>query len=417
MSFADTLSVVITAIFLLTLLSYYLLLFLPKRKAKIVRRFKSVTVIVPAHNEEESLGQCIRSILDADFHGKKEVIVVDDGSIDRTHGVASGFKGISVIRQKHSGKAASLNRALEQATGELIAVVDGDSFISRNSLVEMSKEVSREGTAAASCVVKIANRKRLLTIWPHLEQLYNSLVRLILSKIGANIVTPGPLAVYRKKELVDVGGFSTEGFSEDIDVTIRLIRNGYHVGFSEKALSETNFPYDWKGFLRQRTRFARGMLNIFKRHIQINNTIIDIYSLPLLVFAYVQAVIMGSFTIYQIVSGYIQYFVSAGIYFNLSVAKFLFEWFSIVGFIRWVGDLVVGASPWTIAAAIGVAATFLSYPLFLIAIFKYDRKLDFFHMIAIFFMQPFWWFLMVIYILCLPEMLRKKQYNIWKKNE
>ena len=60
-------------------------------------------------------------------------------------------------------------------------------------------------------------------MWFHIEQLYNSLIRLLFSKINANVTTPGPLSVYRKKELMDAGGFSTEGFSEDVDITIRLI--------------------------------------------------------------------------------------------------------------------------------------------------------------------------------------------------
>jgi len=216
---------------------------------------------------------------------------------------------------------------------------------------------------------------------------------------------------------MDLGGFSTKGFSEDMDITIRLIRKGYNIGFAEKAIAETNMPYDVKGFLRQRTRFARGILNIFKKHMQLNKTIIDIYALPLFMFSYVQAVIMGSFIIYQIFSGYLTYFVSKGIYFDLTVLKFFFEWLSIVGFVRWFAGVFSGETALTFVTIVGIVSTLLSYPLFIIAIIKFEKKFNVWHLIPIFFMFPFWLLIMIIYILMIPDYFRKKQYNIWKKNE
>jgi len=414
----EHLPAIITFIFLLTVLSYYALIFIKKRKSKPVHKFSSITVIIPAHNEEKYIANAIESVLSADFNGKKQIIVVDDGSIDRTYEIASKFKknGVRVIKTRHLGKSSSLNTALRYAKGDIIAVIDGDSYIQKDALRMMTKELERKDVVAATGIVKVKNRKKFICMWIHIEQLYNSLMRLLLSKIDANIVTPGPLSMYRRKELMQVGGFSTKGFSEDIDVTIRLIRKGYKIGFAEEAVAETNMPYDAKGFLRQRTRFARGILNIFKRHMQLNTTIIDLYTLPLFLFSYIQAVIMGSFTIYQIVSGYNTYFASKAIYFNLSVLKFFFEWFSIVGFVKWFAGILSGQIPLTFVAIVGIVATLLSYPLFFMAIIKFDRKFDLWHLIPIFFMFPFWLLIMVIYILMAPDYFRK-QYNIWKKNE
>ena len=387
-----------------------------QKKPKQVHKFASITIIIPAHNEEEYIAEAIESVIKAEFDGKKQIIVVDDGSIDKTYEIALKYKGIRVIRTKHSGKSNSLNKALSYAKGDLIAVVDGDSRINKDALKLMTKEVERKNVVAATGIVKVSNRNKFICMWVHIEQLYNSLIRSLLSKIHANIVTPGPLSVYRKKEVMELGGFSTEGFSEDMDITIRLIRKGYKIGFAEKAIAETNMPYDVKGFLRQRTRFARGILNIFKRHMQLNKTIIDVYTLPLFLFAYMQAIIMGSFILYQIVSGYITYFASKAIYFNLEVVKFFFEWFSIIGFVKWFMGVFSGETALTFVTIIGIVATLLSYPLFILAIIKFDRKFDLRHLIAIFFMFPFWLLIMIIYILMAPDYFRK-QYNIWKKNE
>ncbi len=412
---------VITFLFFIVLLSYYVLIFTPRKKPPKKHNWKSISVIIPAHNEEEFIADCLRSVMDARWNGKKEVIVVDDGSIDRTAEIVRKFMkkrdGMKFIQSAHSGKSKSINRALKKASGELVAIVDGDSVISRDSLVHMADELSGKGVAGACCVVRVKNRNRFLCMWPHIEQLYNSLMRSILVKVNANVTTPGPLSVYRRKQLEEIGGFSTEGFSEDVDVTIRLIRRGYRIGFSEKAIADTNMPYDVKGVLRQRFRFARGMLNIFRRHLQVNNTWIDIYTLPLLLFGYFQAVIMGGFALYQLITGYITYYASKGAYISYDALMFIFDWISIKGALEWIWSVFTSGDPISFSVLIGVLSTLLSYPLLIYSVIKFDKKIDLFNILPLCFMAPFWWFIDVIYLLSLPEIFAKKQYNIWKKNE
>ena len=419
MSIIAILNGTITTIFLLVILSYYVLFFVRRRKPRHHRRFSKMTVIIPAHNEALYIADCIRSVQASHFNGKKEIIVVDDGSIDDTYAISKEFESdsLKVLQTNHSGKSATMNMAMRESSGDLIAVVDGDSTISPNALEEMAKEVSRRNVAAATCIVKVKNRRRHIGMWLHVEQIYNSLIRSILAKVNANITTPGPLSVYRRKELEGIGGFSTEGFSEDLDVTIRLIRKGYRVTLSEDAYTETNMPLDPKGFLRQRTRFARGMLNIFKRHLKLNRTLIDLYTLPVFAFTYIQGVVMGSITLYKIISGYLTYYAGKGVFFSFGVVKFLFGWFSLYGFFDWTVKVATGVDPLTFISAVGIFSTLLSYPMYLYAFLAYDRRFDIWHAIPFFFMFPFWFLIMIIYIICLPEIFRKKQYNIWKKNE
>lgn len=417
MGFLESLALAITSVFLAVILSYYVLFFIKRKKTAPSEKFSGITVVIPAHNEEEYIRDAIESAIGAEFDGGKEIIVVDDGSADRTAEIAASYSQVKLIRTKHSGKSASINRALSEAKGDLIAIVDGDSRIQENSLKEMAAEVGRDNTAAACCPVRVRNRKKFICMWLHISEIYFSLMRGLFSKINANITTPGPLSVYRKKALLEVGGFSTQGFSEDADITIRLIRKGYRIGFSENTSAETNMPYTFKGFLRQRARFARGLINLLKRHMRFNRAAIDAYTLPIFLFTYVQSVIMGSLSIYQIVSGYITYFYSKGIYLNALVLKFFFEWFSIAGFFRWMLSIITGETPLTLIAAFGIISTLLTYPLYLFAIFKFDRKIDIWHIIPILFMFPFWLVLMAVHIISLPEALKKEQYNIWEKSK
>jgi len=407
-----------TMAFLLVLLSYYALIFIRRDKPKIVDHFSSISVIMPAHNEEQYIAESIKSVLDSKFDGKKEVIIINDGSTDRTQEIIERFKSkdVKIIKTAHIGKAAAINKALQIAEGELIAIIDADSDIHEDALQELAKEVGRQGVAAACGVVKVKNRNKFVCMWLHIELVYNSFIRSLYTKINANVVTPGALSVYRASVLKEIEGFSTKGFSEDMDVAIRIIRKGYNISFSEDAISETNMPYDPKGFFRQRTRFARGAIDILKRHLRLNKASIDVYTLPLLFFTYAQAIIMGSLTLYKIFSDYWLYFASKGVFLSWYAVKFFIEWFSIVGFLHWTFDVFTGASPLTLLAAIGIASTFLTYPLFVIAIIKYDRKIDLRHIIPIVFMFPFWFLVMIVYTICLPEYFKKDQYNKWEKN-
>ncbi|HJX05922.1 MAG TPA: glycosyltransferase family 2 protein [Candidatus Nanoarchaeia archaeon] len=419
MSIQTILTTTITAIFLLIVFSYYyLLLFKRKKEPAAKKRFSSITIIIPAHNEEKYIAQAIESVLAADFNGKKEIIVVDDGSRDKTyeiaHAIAKKFP-VKVIRTKHSGKSKSINRALRIAKGELIAIVDGDSVIHNDALVEAVKYLPPDKIAAVCATVKVKNRKAFLGIWLQMEQLYNSLLRGLFSKVNVNIVAPGPLSVYKKKCLLEIKGFETKGYSEDVDVAIRLIKAGYKVECAEKSISETNMPVDVRGFIRQRTRFSKGWINILKRHLKLNHTFMQIYTLPLALFWYFQAIIMGAITIYNLTSGYITYFVSKGVWLSLGVAYFFFEWFSIVGIIHWFIRVINGTIPLTIATTIGLSASLLVYPLYFLAIVKYDKKINFRHLIAIFFMFPFWFILMMFYIINVKEVFIKHQRNIWDK--
>ncbi len=404
----------ISIVFLLIILSYYCLLFIRKKKATGGKIPKSISIIIPAHNEERYIADCIESVLKADFNGKKEIIVVDDGSKDRTAKIAQGYP-VKLLKETHHGKAASINKALRNTGGELVAIVDADSVIAVDSLLEAAGLFANKEVGGVCSIIKVKNRKTFLGMWLHIEQLYNSLLRELFAKVNVNIVTPGPLSVYRRESLMKIGGFETRGFSEDVDVAVRLIKAGYKVECSERSISETNMPITPRGFSRQRLRFARGWINIFKRHFRLNRTMMKIYTLPLMLFGYFQSVIMGSIMLYNIISGYINYFVSQGSAFSFGALKFFFEWLSIAGIIKWCMRLFSGAEPWTVIAVIGLAASLLAYPLYLTAVFKYDKKLSWRHIIPLVFMFPYWLLIMWFYIIALPEAFRKHQMNKWEK--
>jgi len=124
----------------------------------------SMTVLIPAYNEEKVISRTIESILEASYPDK-EIIVIDDGSKDRTYQIATGYvhRGVKVIRRPNGGKATALNHGLLFARGEIIVVVDANSQNTKNTLVEFVKPFRDPSVAAVAGNIKELNRRSLLT--------------------------------------------------------------------------------------------------------------------------------------------------------------------------------------------------------------------------------------------------------------
>lgn len=85
----------------------------------------SASIVVPARNEEKLLAQCLKSLLEQDYVGDYEIIVVDNASTDRTAEIASGF-GVKVVYEANVGTGPARQCGLLEARGEIIAFTDAD---------------------------------------------------------------------------------------------------------------------------------------------------------------------------------------------------------------------------------------------------------------------------------------------------
>jgi dolichol-phosphate mannosyltransferase len=90
---------------------------------------KTVSIIIPAFNEGAFIAQLLDKIIEVPTESigfTKEIIVVDDGSTDNTFAVASGFAGVTVIKQANSGKGRAVQRGVQDCTGDYVLVQDAD---------------------------------------------------------------------------------------------------------------------------------------------------------------------------------------------------------------------------------------------------------------------------------------------------
>ena len=229
----------------------------------------SVSIIVPAHNEEKVIERCIESLLEVDYP-KKEIIVVDDSSSDKTYWLAKKYagKGVKVIRRRRAGgKPVALNTGMLLAKGEIIVTCDADSVISRTALRAIVKRFRDPTVTAVAGNVKVLNRTNLVTKCQALEYIVNeNIYRRVFDIFGVVPVVPGPLAAFRKKALREIGFYDKDTLTEDFDITVKILKAGKVVQALSNAVVYTEAPATWRDFYRQRLRWNRGTFQTLRKH-------------------------------------------------------------------------------------------------------------------------------------------------------
>lgn len=190
--------------------------------------YPSISILIPAYNEEKCIAGAIETLLDA-YYPDKEIIVIDDGSTDNTYQIAQSYarKGVKIIQRPNGGKAAALNHGLQFAHGEIIVCVDADSMVTRGGIAELVRRFEDPGVAAVAGNIKVLNRNKLITAIQALEYIFDiNIARRGLDTFDAVIVVPGCLGAFRAEALRAIGGWDVETVVEDFDTTIKLSKGG-----------------------------------------------------------------------------------------------------------------------------------------------------------------------------------------------
>lgn len=228
----------------------------------------SVSVVVPAFNEEVGIATTIRSLLQSD-HPVVEVIVVDDGSTDRTADIVEAFAadGVRLIRQANAGKPAALNVGVAAAAHDVVVLLDGDTVFEPATISELVAPFADPTVGAVSGNAKVANRKGLLGRWQHIEYVQGfNLDRRMYDVLECMPTVPGAVGAFRRSALEDVGGISGDTLAEDTDVTMALVRRGWRVVYTETAIAWTEAPASLRALWHQRYRWSYGTMQAMWKH-------------------------------------------------------------------------------------------------------------------------------------------------------
>ena len=236
------------------------------------KEFKRVTITVPAYNEEVVIEKALLSLKEQTYPNL-EILVIDDGSKDRTFikskrlEYTKGNRSLKVYRKKNGGKANAINYGIEHSTGELIMVVDADSKLDPDAVWLMAEYFDDEEIAAVAGSVYVSNQDTLLTKLQALEYVEGlNMVRNGQAFLKLVNIIPGPIGMFRKSALYEVGLYDDDTFAEDCDVTLKLISHDYKIEFESDAVAYTEAPENLLDLIKQRYRWTRGILQAIRKH-------------------------------------------------------------------------------------------------------------------------------------------------------
>jgi peptidoglycan-N-acetylglucosamine deacetylase len=233
----------------------------------------AVAVLVPAYNEEKVIERTVRSVL-ASTYPKLRVIVIDDGSKDRTLEIARlafareiAAGKVLVLTKPNSGKAEALNFGLQHVTEPFYIGIDADTFIAKEAISRLIPHFTDPGIGAVAGNAKVGNRVNIWTRWQALEYITSqNFERRALDLLGAVTVVPGALGAWRTDLVKQAGGYPMSTVAEDADLTMNILRHGYRVIYEDRALAYTEAPMSARGLMRQRFRWSFGILQAVWKH-------------------------------------------------------------------------------------------------------------------------------------------------------
>ena len=230
----------------------------------------SVSVIVPAYNEEMVIEATLQSLLASDY-GNFEIIVVDDGSADRTSEIVrekfSGEPRIRLFTEPNAGKANALNFGLRYASGEIVIALDADTLFAPGAISALAHRFYDPRMGAVAGNAKVGNRINIVTRWQALEYITSqNMDRRAFASLNCITVVPGAVGAWRRDLLDEAGGFTSDTLAEDQDLTLRIRRLGYKIGYEENAIAWTEAPATLRALAKQRFRWAYGTLQCMWKH-------------------------------------------------------------------------------------------------------------------------------------------------------
>ena len=227
--------------------------------------YPTVSFVIPAYNEEKTISKCIASLFRSAirYPNYAEIIVVDDGSTDRTNEVAQTtiklnqrvwpyVHGDIIKHEKNLGKAQAIKTGVDKAAGEVTAIVDADSRWKSDALKQSINFMDTDDRAAVTGYIHPldgnARARNLFIILQQLEYSQGLGVFRCAQALGnAVLVVPGPIGLYKTGVLGRIlSEKKAESITEDLEITLEIQRRGFRVGYLDRARSTTLAPTSFK---------------------------------------------------------------------------------------------------------------------------------------------------------------------------
>jgi len=249
---------------------------LKTRKKKVEKRERAkqdlpaISIVVPVKNEEKVIARLLNALLTLNYPSdKKEIIVVNDASTDRTQEICQQYSldhpEITVLeRAESTTKAGALNFGVEYAHGDIVATFDGDSVPESDSLLKVTKYFGDPSVAAVQGrICSINPRQNMLTRFVSFEwAVQYELYMGGKDALGLYVGLAGTCQFIRKDVLEAVGGWNQDCLAEDTELSVRLVEKGHVIRYASEVRTFEESPFNVRSLMAQRARWYRGNIEI-----------------------------------------------------------------------------------------------------------------------------------------------------------
>ena len=247
------------------------LLFNKDDKKSCNKKDKDVTVLIPVYNAEKTIKQTIESIEKQKYCGNIYINIIDDGSTDGTLNLLKSMdldSNITIIETAHKGKANALNKGLQKVKTNYTITIDGDTILDplaiKNIMDKLTNSDKKTAATAGCLFVKNAKKSFITKLqeWDYTLGIFG--VKFVQNNYNSTLVAQGAFSAYKTEMLKGIGGWEN-CIGEDIVLTWQLLSKGYETNFAKNAIAYTEVPETLRDLGKQRKRWARGMIEAFKR--------------------------------------------------------------------------------------------------------------------------------------------------------
>ncbi|HQT82565.1 MAG TPA: glycosyltransferase family 2 protein, partial [Candidatus Paceibacterota bacterium] len=270
-----------------------------------------VAIVVPCWNEETTVAGTVESLLALDYPADKlSLVLVDDGSTDRTSAVIDRFAEhphITALHKENGGKYTAMNLGIAHAKdAEIIGFLDADSFVASDALREITTAFAEPETMAVTASMSIHQPRTILQRMQYAEYAFAITLRHVFASINGLYVTPGPFSFYRRTVFDRLGPFKHAYLAEDMEMAMRMQRAGFNIGNALRARVYTKGPPTLPKLITQRVRWTTGFLrNIAFDYRDLiggkGNAVLGLFVLPLGLIAIGGGIAIFALTVTEVV--------------------------------------------------------------------------------------------------------------------
>lgn len=231
-----------------------------------------ITILIACYNEEKKIANTLKYIAMQDYIGKISIIIIDNNSSDKTTENANKAGkemnlNLEIIHEPKLGKNFALNASLNKIKTEYFITLDADTllhkFAVRNIVSRILISPSNVCAVAGTILVRNSRDTLLTRIQEWDYSLGIAAVKRLQGLFQGTLVAQGAFSMYKTNSVKYIGGWPN-AIGEDIVLTWKLLGNNWRVYFEPLAVAFTDVPEKLKYFYRQRSRWARGMIEALK---------------------------------------------------------------------------------------------------------------------------------------------------------